>query len=101
MPRHKWSKPYHYSEYLSELDNPEIPEWEPVEELNVGKGSFSGAGQAWVVRDTANGMLCLQSYATIVSMYVGGGEVRELGKWTRTTSRHQAAFRCWASRQAG
>lgn len=90
--RHKWFEPYHYDIYLSELENPESPRWELVEELDVGKGSFNGAGNAWIVRDTANGLICLQSYATIVSVYVGGGEVRHLGKWSRTTSRHQACF---------
>lgn len=92
MARHIWTEPYHYDIYLSSLEDPQSPRWEVLEELNVGRGSFSGAGHAWIVRDTVNGVICLQSYATIVSIYLGGGEVRSLGKWSPTTSRHQSAF---------
>ena len=93
MAKHKWTAPYHYDIYLSKLENPESPRWEPIMELNVGRGSFAGAGQAWVVRDTANGIVCLQSYATIVSIYLGNGRTLDLDRWSRTTSRHQSAFR--------
>ena len=95
MAAHKWVEPYHYDIYLSELENPQAPSWEMLEELDVGRGSFVGAGNAWIVRDTANGVICLQSYATIVSIYLGGGQTRDLGKWSRTTSGHQ---RCFAAR---
>ena len=92
MARHVWTEPYHYDIYLSELEDPQSPEWELIEELDVGRGSFNGSGHAWIVRDVANGVICLQSYATIVSIYLGGGETRDLGKWTSTTSRHQLKF---------
>lgn len=71
------------SEYLSKLENPKEPVWELVEQI--------GNKQAWVVRDTANDILCLQSYHTIVSMKVGDEHV-SLGHWSRTTSAHQSAF---------
>lgn len=92
MTAHKWTAPYHYDLYLAALEDPQPPHWEVLEELNVGRGSFNGAGNAWIVRDTANGVICLQSYATIVSIYLGGGQVQNLGKWTPTTSRHQTWF---------
>lgn len=92
MARHTWTEPYHYDIYLSALENPQSPRWELIEELNVARGSFNGSGHAWIVRDTVNGVICLQSYATIVSIYLGDGEVRSLGNWSRTTSRHQSAF---------
>lgn len=93
MAKHQWTAPWHYDRYLAVLENPEPPRWAMLEELDVGKDSFSGAGQAWIVKDAANDVTCLQSYATIVSVYLGEGQVRDLGTWSRTTSRHQARFR--------
>lgn len=48
-------------------------------------------GKAHVI-DHENGTLELQSYDTIVSRCVNG-KVEELGKWSKTTTRHQKEFR--------
>lgn len=93
MARHTWERPYEYGAYLNKLENPEHPDFELVAELDVGRGSFNGAGHAWVVYDRANGVECLQSYGTIVSVRIGG-QVEHLGKWTPTTSRHQCRYAC-------
>lgn len=69
--------------YLDHLESPKTPVWENVCQLDNC--------QAWVVRDTANGLVCLQSYSTIVSFKLGG-ETVHLGKWTPTTSHHQSRF---------
>ena len=82
-----WTRPSEIGEYLGVLENPARPEWEKVEVLNTN-------GTAWVVRDTANGVLALQSYSTVVSVLMGG-EVRRLGKWSVTTSKHQCQFERW------
>lgn len=74
------------AKYLESLENPVRPDWELVEGL--------GNKQAWVVRDRANGTVCLQSYHTIVSVQAGDGSV-DLGKWSPTTGRHQSEFRRW------
>ena len=95
MARHTWTYPYEHTDY-ARIFNEEMfkyPHFELVEELDVGRGSFCGAGHAWVVRDTANGLTCLQSYGTIVSVVLGG-KVRHLGKWSKTTSIHQGRFGC-------
>lgn len=60
------------------------PKWEVVQQL--------GSKQAWVVKDVANGYTTLQSYNTIVSVKINN-EVVDLGKWSRTTSKHQTLFR--------
>lgn len=44
------------------------------------------------VIDHENGIIELQSYDTIVSRCVNG-KVEELGKWSKTTTRHQKEFR--------
>ena len=69
--------------YLDHLESPKTPVWENVCQIDNC--------QAWVVRDTANGLVCLQSYSTIVSFKLGG-ETVHLGKWSVTTSKHQSAF---------
>lgn len=48
-------------------------------------------GKAHVI-DYENGILELLSYDTIVSRCING-KVEELGKWGRTTTRHQKEFR--------
>lgn len=73
------------SDYLDALESPKTPVWELIEQL--------GSKQAWAVRDTANGIVCLQSYHTIVS-YKAGDETVHLGRWSVTTSRHQSEFAC-------
>ena len=52
------------------------------------------ACQAWVLTDR-DGNKYLQSYNTIVSVKFAGDNIQELGKWSRTTSKHQRYFyRC-------
>lgn len=80
-----WSAPYHYEKYLDRLQDPKEPEFEKVKPLNTN-------GTAYVVRDRANGFICLQSYSTIVS-FVVDGQVIDLGHWSVTTSKHQGQFR--------
>lgn len=49
--------------------------------------------QAWVITDTWTGDKYLQSYNTIVSIYFQDtDEIKQLGKWSRTTTRHQTSF---------
>lgn len=76
-----------------EILNPETrkyPDFRVVHEIEC-KGSYQGAGHAWVVEDVANGLTCLQSYGTIVSVVLGG-RVERLGSWSRTTALHQNKF---------
>lgn len=52
-----------------------------------------GSKQAWVITDTWTGNKYLQSYHTIVSIYFNDtGCIKMLGKWSRTTTRHQSCF---------
>lgn len=49
--------------------------------------------QAWVITDTFTGNKYLQSYNTIVSIYFKDtDEIKTLGKWSVTTTRHQNCF---------
>jgi hypothetical protein len=49
--------------------------------------------QAWIITDTWTGNKYLQSYHTIVSIYFKDtDEIKELGKWSVTTTRHQNLF---------
>lgn len=73
-----------YSAYLNALNQPKTPVWGEPERLKRGT-------PAWKVRDTANGLTVLVSYNTVVSVW-DGHEVRHLGKWSLTTSRHQRLF---------
>lgn len=79
-------------EYMQALNNPKPPVFETVERISNC--------QAWVVRDTANNMICLQSYYTIVSIKVGNGS-KDLANYSSTTSRHQCYFRRWCSECEG
>lgn len=83
---------YETEKYMATLENPKQPEFVLIEQLNKC--------QAWVVRDVANGVVCLQSYNTIVSVKQGDEGV-SLGHWSVTTSKHQSFFRRWCSRNAG
>ena len=76
--------PNDYSKYLGELNDPKIPEWGTPERLKAGT-------PAWKVFDKANGVWCCVSYNTVVSVY-DGASVRDLGKWSMTTTRHQKMF---------
>ena len=49
--------------------------------------------QAWVITDTWTGNKYLQSYNTIASIYFKDtDEIKMLGKWSVTTTRHQNCF---------
>lgn len=49
--------------------------------------------QAWAITDTLTGNKYLQSYNTIVSIYFKDtDEIKHLGKWSVTTTRHQNTF---------
>ena len=74
--------------YIEMLESPKTPKWELIEPI--------GNKQAWIVKDVANGLVCLQSYYTIVSVMIGD-EAVELGKWSPTTGRHQYEFRRWCA----
>ena len=76
--------PNDYSKYLGELNDPKTPVWGTPERLKAGT-------PAWKVFDRANGLWCCVSYNTVVSVY-DGARVRELGKWSMTTTRHQKMF---------
>lgn len=76
-----------YGVYLNNLENPKVPSFEYVCRLRHKN--------AWVVRDTANGTVCLQSYSTIVSMQLPDGGSVDFGRWSNTTTRHQGDFRDW------
>ena len=93
MSRHVWSRPTEYYDYLNMLEKPRLPKFELVSELEVGRGSFVGAGHAWIVRDTENGIICLQSYSTIVSFKVGEKVIDCWSGKTRATTHHQSRFR--------
>lgn len=63
---------------------------EPKERFEVVQ---IGSKQAWVITDTLTGNKYLQSYHTIVSIYFKDtDEIKHLGKWSVTTSRHQGCF---------
>ena len=92
MARHVWTYPYYTEDYRNMLaEGAAAPRFELVAEMDVGRGSFCGSGHAWIVKDVANGVVCLQSYSTIVSV-VREGKAVKLGYWTRTTSGHQNKF---------
>ena len=92
MAKHTWTYPYYTEDYRNMLaEGAAEPRFELVRELDVGRGSFCGSGHAWIVEDVANGIVCLQSYSTIVSV-VRNGQAFHLGKWTRATSGHQSKF---------
>lgn len=93
MSRHVWSSPSEYYDYLNMLEKPRLPHFELVSKLEVGRGSFVGAGHAWIVRDTENGIICLQSYSTIVSFKVGNKVIDCWSGKTRATTHHQNRFR--------
>lgn len=83
----KWESPTRYSDYLQSIPSAGRihPQWRLIKQL--------GHCQAWVVMDTANYRICLQSYSTIVSYKDRvTTKIVRLGKWTRTTSCHQTRF---------
>ena len=94
MAKHVWNYPSEFQTYLKFLENPKYPKFELVEELKVRPNSFNGSGHAWVVRDMENDLVCLQSFATIVSVKDGNDSI-DLGKWSQTTTRQQSEFGSW------
>ena len=84
-------EPNDLSDYLKSLQDPKTPVFEEVERIRTTR--------AWVVRDTANHMICLQSYYTIVSVKVGDGS-KDLANFSSTTSRQQCYFREWCEDNA-
>lgn len=83
----KWYEPTQYSDYLQSIPiaGRVRPQWQLIQQLD--------SCQAWVVMDTANRRICLQSYSTIVSYKDRvSTKIVRLGKWSRTTSCHQTRF---------
>jgi hypothetical protein len=61
--------------------------------INEGNVKQLKSMQAWAIYDTM-GNIWLQSYNTIVSVkWADTGTFERLGKWSVTTSKHQAFFR--------
>ena len=83
--------PNDLSDYLKSLQDPKTPVFEEVERIRNTR--------SWGVRDTANTMICLQSYFTIVSVKVGASS-KDLANFSSTTSRQQCYFRQWCEDNA-
>lgn len=84
-------EPNDLSDYLKSLQEPKKPVFEEVERIRNTR--------SWVVRDTANKMICLQSYFTIVSVKVGATS-KDLANFSSTTSKQQCYFREWCEDNA-
>lgn len=84
--RWSWSAPSDIDDYRENIEDFRTPEWEMVKRCKNTN--------AWVVKDLANGTVCLQSYRTVVSMQVGD-ETVDFAKYSSTTTRHQGWFRVW------
>ena len=87
----KRPEPNDLDDYLKSLQEPKKPIFEEVERIRNTR--------SWVVRDTANKMICLQSYFTIVSVKVGDSS-KDLANFSSTTSRQQCYFRDWCEKNA-
>jgi hypothetical protein len=87
----EWGYPYHTEEYRNQLaNNAKSPQWEFLKQLELTKCHI-GTNDAYIVKDVANGIVCLQSYSTIVAVAYGK-KTKNLAKWTPTTSWHQNEF---------
>lgn len=84
-------EPNDLSDYLKSLQEPKTPRFEEVERIRNTR--------SWVVRDTANKMICLQSYYTIVSVKVGASS-KDLANFSSTTSKQQCLFWRWCKDNA-
>lgn len=84
-------EPNDLSDYLKSLQEPKRPYFEEIERIRNTR--------SWVVRDTANHMICLQSYFTIVSVKVGATS-KDLANYSSTTSKQQCYFREWCKDNA-
>lgn len=87
----KRPEPNDLSDYLKSLQDPKKPVFEEVERIRNTR--------SWVVRDTANKMICLQSYYTIVSVKVGATS-KDLANFSATTSKQQWWFWDWCRNNA-
>lgn len=87
----KRPEPNDLSDYLKSVREPKTPVFEEIERIRNTR--------SWVVRDTANKMICLQSYFTIVSVKVGASS-KDLANFSATTSRQQCYFREWCKDNA-
>ena len=87
----EWGYPYRTEEYRKQLaNNAKSPEWQFLKQLELTKCHI-GTNDAYIVKDVANGIVCLQSYSTIVAVAYGK-KTKNLGNWTPTTSWHQNEF---------
>ena len=87
----EWSYPCHTEEYREHLaENSKSPQWEFLKQLELTSRHI-GTNDAFIVKDVANGIVCLQSYATIVAVAYAT-KTKNLGKWTSPTSWHQNEF---------
>ncbi len=84
-------EPNDLDDYLKHLQDPKTPVFEEVERIRNSS--------SWLVRDTANHMICLQSYFTIVSVKVGARS-KDLANFSSTTARQQCWFMRWCSENA-
>ncbi len=86
-----WSYPCYTEEYRKHLaENSKSPDWHFLKQLELTSHHI-GTNDAYIVKDMANGVVCLQSYSTIVAVAYGT-KTKNLGKWTPTTSWHQNEF---------
>ena len=87
----EWFCPCHTDEYRKLLaENSQSPHWEFLKQLELSSHRI-GTNDAFIVKDVANGVVCLQSYGTIVAVAYGT-KTKNLDKWTATTSWHQNEF---------
>lgn len=84
-------EPNDLDDYIKSLQDPKTPVFEEVERIRNTR--------SWAVRDTANHMICLQSYFTIVSVKVGASS-KDLANFSSTTSRQQYWFWQWCKENA-
>lgn len=90
----EWGYPYRTEEYRNQLaNNAKSPEWQFLKQLELTSHHI-GTNDAYIVKDVANGIVCLQSYATIVAVAYGT-KTKNLAKWTPTTSWHQNEFEAY------
>jgi ABC-type proline/glycine betaine transport system substrate-binding protein len=93
----EWGYPYHTEEYRNQLaNNAKSPQWEFLKQLELTKCHI-GTNDAYIVKDVANGIVCLQSYSTIVAVAYGK-KTKNLAKWTPTTSWHQNEFEAYMAK---
>jgi hypothetical protein len=87
----KRPEPNALDDYIKSLQDPKTPKFEEVERIRNTR--------AWVVRDTANHMICLQSYFTIVAVKLGASS-KDLANFSATTAKQQRYFMDWCRENA-